>query len=266
MAIDFSITRDVKDNPWIYYVGSDISIVSSRGVVVLYDKDLWATEKGGVWKVYQWWNNYAFDPNTTPTIDTNRVDVTNYWPPSTNPHGYYSSSTWINSGSSAWFTNPADPTAHWFTLWWGGTPEPFDAISTPAQQIDRKWPCPDGYFIPSTWDFNFLMQVLADIVPNVSFVTNANGTAKISWTGLVDIANLLLLHSSPSYTYKGSAGDKVTSIAAIRRTCNEYLSQTMGASAYFNSSNGVYTTLDTDRYHAPSYWFGIRPFKSIVKR
>jgi hypothetical protein len=265
MAIDFEINRIVKGNPWVYHSGRDLFIVSSLGMVVVSDRDLGAEALNEKWKLFQRWNNYPFANDTSAvTTDANRVDVTDYWPPSTNPNGYYSSDIY-RTGNGAWFTNPADPAAHWFTLWWGDAPQLFADISTPAQQIDRQWPCPAWYFIPSTGDFNFLLQVFAEITPNITLTTNANGTITLTGTGLGNIANSLLITSAP-YWFRGTTGTYSTATAITRRTCNEYLSNTVSAYAGFSIQSGTYYTLDTDRYTSPTVAFPIRPFKAIEKR
>ena len=101
------------------------------------DKNLWATTArsywdtitaANAWNFYQWWNNYGFPFNGSPTTSSTLVNASTYWP--SNP---YSSSTFI---TVSWNTYADWSTDHnndlrWYVSW------------------NRQWPCPSGFHIPT---------------------------------------------------------------------------------------------------------------------
>ena len=113
---------------WIFYNSSLWLIsVSSNGATwyTIKDKNEWATKvynygntltESNCWKLFQWWNNYAFswDQNynvSSITKSSTKVNITNYW-----PDNYYNSSTWITV--NPWWTGSSSIA---YNLWWWET-------------------------------------------------------------------------------------------------------------------------------------------------
>ena len=148
-----------------FYRNSDrwlITIISSWDIATLQDKNLGATEVfdptsqnvkdssiptyyflgkswrfwkcSQIWNLYQYWNNFPFDCTTFFNSWYLYSDYTYETPSST----YTWENPYFSSGFYDWrYNNP------WLDAWWWVT------LTTLAQ----KWPCPDWYYIPSSWDF-----------------------------------------------------------------------------------------------------------------
>ena len=130
---------------WIYWNQSLWLISASSNWtdwITISDKNLWASvvynywdamSETNCWKFYQRWNNYWFSYTWTPSRTLNKVNVSSYW-----PNNYYSSSTFVRVGWDwCWRTDNSSTAA--LNLRW-------DITNTNEA---RKWPCPDGFHIPS---------------------------------------------------------------------------------------------------------------------
>ena len=86
------------------------------------DKNLWATTVYNLWDTlseancgyyYQWGNNYWFAWTWGVTTSSTKVDASNYW-----PWNYYSSSTFIKSGSSPYdWSSVQNNNLRWWVTW-----------------------------------------------------------------------------------------------------------------------------------------------------
>jgi hypothetical protein len=111
-----------------------------RATVTIADKNLGATTvrapgdtvtAANAGNFFQWWNNYGFPYNGTPTTSSTLVDASAYWP--SNP---YSNSTFRTVSGNVYADWSTD---HNQNLWWGSS----------WTYSDRQWPCPAWYHIPS---------------------------------------------------------------------------------------------------------------------
>ena len=141
-----------------------------RYTVTLMDRNLWAESNDmygeeSYGRYYQWWNNYPFSHHTQLNHYTNeRVDASWYGP--NNRFRWENFIKWSND----WSTVSND------NLWWWE----WDNEENDYYDIDanRQWPCPDGYHVPSVWEWYALLS---------SFLAN-NGLdlASTSWLSYSD--------------------------------------------------------------------------------
>ena len=133
------------------------------------DRNLWSNE---VWTgesaygyYYQWWNNYGFSredsENRRIATDYNHVaeEIWKEWMPSKYASDVFIVSDKITDG--AW--NSYYPTwqeldsslLRWNNLWWGAGDS--ETSNGNWSKKDRQWPCPDGYYVPSAYDWNSVL-------------------------------------------------------------------------------------------------------------
>lgn len=106
------------------------------------DKNLWATTvyhstdtltEANCWKFYQWGNNYGFPFTWATKTTTLLASPIGYW-----PWNYYNSDEFIlSSNNGGWLVNPIQN-----LRWWLGV------------TADRRWPCPEGFHIPTSTEWN----------------------------------------------------------------------------------------------------------------
>ena len=116
--------------------------------VSLMDRNLWATATWA-WSsassnsygfYYQWWNNYWF-----PTA----------WTLSNTTYTQVPYATWSQYIPSKYASGVFVKWSYTWMLWWSGT----DALWWyNGSELDRQWPCPDGYHIPTSWEYQSNVQ------------------------------------------------------------------------------------------------------------
>lgn len=118
--------------------------------ITIADKNLGATtawtpwdtkSQANCWNYYQWWNNYGFPYNGSPTTSSTLVNASTYW-----PSNYYNSSTFI---TVSWNTYADWSSDHNANLWWDTT-WTYEAL---------RWPCPTGFYIPWPEDWQGIAQL-----------------------------------------------------------------------------------------------------------
>jgi len=134
-AAHSDITICNPDNPW--------------ECLTMQDRNLWASVAGtgfcSYGNFYQWWNNYGFSNTGSVMTAGGKVDCTPYgdW-------NNYSGSTFILSSDNWcstqvdnlwWWANDVSNNGYWYT-WW-----------VVLNLTWRQWPCPDGYHVPSIWEW-----------------------------------------------------------------------------------------------------------------
>ena len=146
--------------------------------ITLLDRNLWASATwAGIdesmqsfWYYFQWWNNYGFPSNPSESISSTgtKVDASEYWPNTAN--GYYSSNIFIK-----W-------TYDWSTMhnnnlrWWSWDSRDGNDRGYPVENpVDRRWPCPENYHIPSIWEWNKLIKFWTWEYSGVSLSKASNG-------------------------------------------------------------------------------------------
>ena len=121
---------------------------------------IWSlNDTGAYWSLYQRWNNYPFPnvagPSTIDNSGSTAVDSSNYL----NSSWYYFSGTWIKQdkrdswyNGNLWGGSWDENNLNWF--WWYNTGE-FKVINATSRQAI----CPNGYHIPSIWEWNALFYL-----------------------------------------------------------------------------------------------------------
>lgn len=142
---------DLNWNSFKYWT---ITIEHDWESITMMDRNLWATtnntnSNGSFWYYYQRWNNYWFSSNLNSlTTWENLVDTSPYW-----PWNYYSRAIYnILPRNEAYARDRS--TVRNDNLWWWSW-DNFDnnylwyPVTNP---VDRQWPCPNGYHVPSMWE------------------------------------------------------------------------------------------------------------------
>lgn len=232
---------------WIFWNSTDGLIsVSGDGTTwyTIQDKNLWATtvfnqwntvNDANSWYFFQWWNNYWFPHSWTVTTSSTKVDVTWYW-----PWNYYSSSTWIT-------TNPRNSTDNWNLRWWvdGNVllkSELKNAyIGEYIPNFATQWPCPDGFHVPLTTEWQAVYNIWTTLGGWSSDWTNFWIALKLPFAG---------------------RRERLSSIVSGQGSNGFYWSPTPYSSnnaysLYFNSSN-IYHQDSNNRSHG----FSVRCFKN----
>jgi len=159
---------------WWNFEDIDVYFISDTWVVsyiTLMDRNMWATEvynwssySPNTWSYgfhYQWWNNNWFqiwcwtDP-CSDQVTTNATSIKVLWN-SNYDNKWYNWIIFISSGYDYWVWNN-----HYDGLWWwSGDAESnnwrLDTMTLGSVR-DRQWPCPDGYHVPSAWEWQKLSE------------------------------------------------------------------------------------------------------------
>lgn len=179
---------------WIYWNEEEwIISLSSDGEtwLTIADKNLGATQvyedgdtlsEANCWKFYQWWNNYGFPWTGYTQQSQQKVNATNYW-----PWNYYSSATFTynpNRGTPSW----DEPENN--NLWWGTT-------NTNAAM---KWPCEDGFHVPTDTELSNLINLWVTIWARTSnWYNNIKNILKLPFAWYISWYMGQLSHSSLWY-------------------------------------------------------------------
>ena len=142
------------------------------------DRNLWATatwyattQSSAInWYKYQWWNNYWFSDSTTVSAVTTWLP----WDESYNHNGYVSKS-FINGSShdyDVWDGN--NPTAndkehHDWIWWWENDNADNWRWAKLTNYAERQWPCPEGWHVPSAWEWWLLIRYWAETDNNATY-------------------------------------------------------------------------------------------------
>ena len=177
------------------YTAGTITITNWTDTITMLDRNLWATAAGTgcedpewkhkctwwnsiYWYHFQWWNNYGFNSADT-SVTNNSVDVnTNgaIWSDSYNNKWYYGT-TFIKSDSSHWYdywTDSVENSPNHENLWWGGGDYNDINLWFWINNENRRWPCPEGFHVPSIWEWNKVLNMITWTVNknNVSILHN----------------------------------------------------------------------------------------------
>ena len=146
------------------------------------DRNMWSEEvfnwdfdsynTWSFWYQYQWWNNYWFEPcyenncdtftNNSGFISTVPYEVWGAYMPSKyarntratgNPN--VSNNDYRRKNWMVWLDN--NTTWKWNNIWWWS----WDSYNWnwPWTAVDRKGPCPEGYHIPSSYNFEIFSKL-----------------------------------------------------------------------------------------------------------
>ena len=158
--VSYTLNWDENFTAWT------ITISDWTKTITILDRNLWATttwygnttDTWSYWYHFQWWNNHGFEwcyanrcdnfPGWESTTTT-KPDTSGYW-----PWNYYDSDTFIfiPSWNFDWSATQND------NLWWWAWDDETNWYGLTSQTpiIDRQWPCPEWYHVPSIWERNQL--------------------------------------------------------------------------------------------------------------
>lgn len=175
-----SVLRDKVLNEIVVKRNSD-----GKSITIM-DRNLWATELYWQWKCFIWWNLYPLDSNTTyqvrnathwedaynPNLDNcSFVDMSGYSSAS-NPYssselvGSYGIRTYFKIWS--WLYNDVPRETRTNNIahviedlrWWDNDAGYSEDVHTDLQ---KQWPCPEGYHIPRNTEYIELYNLLKEI-------------------------------------------------------------------------------------------------------
>lgn len=240
---------------WIYHNSSLwlISLSSDwTNWITMADKNLWATvvynswdtlDNSNCWKYYQRWNNYWFEAWTTYTTSWTRVNASTYW-----PWNYYNSSTFIIRSSYPYGWDSSDNgDLRWWVTWpttWGGNTEIKKVYMWKTPISMNKWPCADGFHIPS-------FDEVGTLVAAMTALWQASASSRRNY---LKIPQSWRLKSNWTIEYL---------------TDRSFFWTTRKMPIFTDSYNACtirdwYDVTASNSGLSSSYWLSIRPFKDIV--
>ena len=145
------LTRDFNDIVYTWVVRWKLFTIT------LMDRNLWAKETW-VWAdastdsygyYYQWWNNFPFHFDTNLNdINSTKVDTLWFWP---GKRFYWNKFIRWNDEDGDW-------SDEWNNnLWWWAWDN--QGNNYWEDGINRQWPCPEWYYIPSAKEWHELLEV-----------------------------------------------------------------------------------------------------------
>ena len=136
-------------------------------IITIMDRNLWATTNNitkteSFWYKYQWWNNYWFSDWCKPKDSENCSDSITYaasdkwvtWSDSYNNHwaNYTTFVLWLKYRDKLqwrigvrWWEDDSDKNNRWRDI-------------MNKTEINRQWPCPDWWHVPSAWEWRKLWE------------------------------------------------------------------------------------------------------------
>ena len=170
--------------------------------ITIMDRNLWATSingSGAYWYHYQWWNNYWFElwcwtngcsddvtRNSTWTLAVRSSDYNNKW--------YYWTSFILWSGGSKYdYWSDNTPWDHNWLWWWENDNQSNNWWLDLNNSMDRQWPCPEWYHVPSAWEQWKLVEYLASSNSNLTFTGTSplyNLQGFFAWAMLRGVFNM----------------------------------------------------------------------------
>ena len=128
--------------------------------LIIMDRNLWAKsnntgDESSVWYHYQWWNNYGF-PWNWPTSDVDQSNSQIEWKIEYDKSNFVSP-VFIKTDEYDYWN---DWNHNW--LWWGD----LDGVDNnwwakQRNSLDRQWPCPKWFHVPSAWEWWLLQKYRA---------------------------------------------------------------------------------------------------------
>ena len=121
--------------------------------ITIMDKNLWATSNdisssNSYWYYYQWWNNYGFNRKNKISTSSDKATRNSKY----DNHWFYDNFFRITS-RDYW----TDWSHNWLR-WWEYDSYDNDWWANEKNPHNRQWPCPDGYHVPSAWEWWLLIK------------------------------------------------------------------------------------------------------------
>ena len=211
----------------------------SYGITIA-DKNLWAENVGDYGYYYQWWNNhwnYAWTNTWTlnELLDADVSERVNKWYSGDNDK-FIIFNNWNKNTydyrSGVYYTNATDNSYVWDSAYNNlrcGWNDNDDSDATIVKWYDtgnhvvtnpenRQWPCPDGYHVPSAWEWWMLIKYWAE-TNNISYRWNSWDYSLNTWfSDFVD--NFKLPFGGTRFYYSVVIGDQVTKWSYWSSTLN----------------------------------------------
>lgn len=134
-----------------------------------YYQEEWKTSDDWVWNFYDWWNNYWFTKDT-PEIETEQVDGSIYWP--SNPYSHNKRFKW---NTTIWYQWWIWKTTAYPNMWWWRS----------SSDIDKRWPCPEWYHIPTTTELMKARNMLSNAMSIIDNTICRFLLMPLTWARLV---------------------------------------------------------------------------------
>ena len=182
----WSISYTLNGDNETQYEAKFITIYDWDTTITILDRNLWATSNvpgssNSYWFHFQRWNNYWFNPTTTPAFSTTRVSANSITLP-------YSSNVFIKgSENDNWLddNNKVD-------LWWWSTGDwgIYSALTEEQAEL-RQWPCPEWFHVPTAWELSKMIELMWTNsweihnklkIPYNNLRSSYDGTISNNWT------------------------------------------------------------------------------------
>ncbi len=158
--------------------------------ITIMDRNLWATSndfttKESFWYHYQWWNNYwfsqwCFSEGCSDYVTRSSKDVETHWV------------VWDDSYNNSWYYGTTfikayyvgyreDGDYHNWLWWWIWDKPSNNWWAKQTNSLDRQGPCPEGYHVPSAWEWWLLAKYWWNTYDKDSLVDWWDGFYHISW-------------------------------------------------------------------------------------
>lgn len=157
-----------EDTNWLQFTGIwTIKIISGTTAIAMLDRNLWALkpwtwcsldDSWACWYHFQWGNNYWFNIFDDITENVKNYDLVNIDTSINWPGNYYVSWTFITD--STWWNAYDRSIVRNDNLWWWSGDFNSNWQLPILNVADRQWPCPDGFHIPSKWEWLNVIEMI----------------------------------------------------------------------------------------------------------
>lgn len=169
-----SIANPENPTEWITIMDRNLGATSSD-----------ITSKDSFWYHYQWWNNYwfaqwCFSQGCNDSVTEASTDVETNWAVRNDSYNnsWYYGTTFIK----AYYVGYREDGSYHNWLWWWTWDNPSNnwwAKQTNSE--DRQWPCPEGYHVPSAWEWWLLTKYRGNTYATDNLIDWWDGFYYISW-------------------------------------------------------------------------------------
>ena len=278
---EFDFNTDITEDITLYgkwnlaWDFEDITICDPYGTwcITMMDRNLWASTAGtwcafsSTWTCgyhYQWWNNHWFLPCTSNSCSTFPWWETSSYNTTVNTNWYWPWNRY-NKWIFVYYSYSANSTYDWSypkndnLWWWNGDSTTNNRWLNSSNAITwRQWPCPDGYHVPSQWEWNKTLKYRASLYTWEWNDLTLQGTAPLYKI----TSNSIWSNSFRNYFLIPFAG--------YRQYWSSIYVRYMWSYWYYRSStptssNAYYFYIDSNWTNNSStyreYWYSVRCFK-----
>ncbi len=243
--------------------------------ITIMDRNLGATSnditsKDSFGYHYQWWNNYWFaqwcfsqgcnDSVTEASMDADTIWL--IWNDSYNNSGYY----WpIFIKSDFSYSYRRDGSYHNWLWWWTWDNPSNNWWAKQTNSEDRQWPCPEGYHVPSAWEWWLLVKYWWNTYDENNLVNGWDGFYYISWDTAADFKIYFKL------PFAGIRSED-NALLYNQGRYGEYWSSSPNGNAYLTDEYWedrihIFNTFGIPKWNTgiPNRWLSIRCFKDTYE-